>query len=500
MPSHQIPTPSARESEFAPLNRIRVETALSRYPVHRLAKHGNINIELSEANERGDITFRWEVSHNSKYGQPGPLAYKVDTLIINRRIEEASRPIPKIIKLDSLRDICRELGVNEGQATRNVKKSLYQNASAFITAKVRYKLADGTERTVEFGDTRYAVVFTGEKLPDGRTADAVYIVLHDFYREILDNVLMRPLDYDYLKKLPPAPQRFYELLSYQIYAAQKYNRRTARFAYSELCTHAPLTRHFEWHRVRSQMNKIHRPHKNSGYLAKVQYNQTTDADGHPDWLIIYTPGPKAEAEFRTFTKRGERRTLEIQQARPALSASAPAQADSNPLEWELTSRGVTASTAHELVTHYPVERITAQVEHFDWLKEKHPKKVKENPGGYLADSIRKDYAAPKGFESEADREKRKVSEKAQRQKEQEEARRKEADKHRERELARLVSERWESMTTAEQAACEAQALSEVSEEYRRQYEEAKPAAARRALMNWIRGEYLKKLIERDAAH
>ena len=106
---------------------------------------------------------------------------------MNRRIEAAGRPIPRIIRLGSLNDICRELGlVESGANTTVVKRALLQNASAYITAKIRYKSADGAERRIEVGDTRYAVVFTGETLPDGRTADAVYIVLHDFYREILD--------------------------------------------------------------------------------------------------------------------------------------------------------------------------------------------------------------------------------------------------------------------------------------------------------------------------
>ncbi|MBX6314838.1 MAG: hypothetical protein IRY99_18255, partial [Isosphaeraceae bacterium] len=65
-------------------NSIRVATALPRYPVHRLSRKGNIKINLSEANEREEPAFQWKVSYNSEYGQPGPLAYKLDTLIINR--------------------------------------------------------------------------------------------------------------------------------------------------------------------------------------------------------------------------------------------------------------------------------------------------------------------------------------------------------------------------------------------------------------------------------
>ena len=55
----------------------------------------------------------------------GPLAYKLDTLIINRRIEEAARPIPRIIRLGSLQEICRELGqIDEGKNTNQIKNAL----------------------------------------------------------------------------------------------------------------------------------------------------------------------------------------------------------------------------------------------------------------------------------------------------------------------------------------------------------------------------------------
>src|SRR4051812_23289425 len=153
-------------TELLPLNTIRVETALSRYPVHRLARKGEIKIEVHEGDR--EAALKWKVSYNSEYGQPGPLAYKLDTLIINRRIEEANRPIPRLIKLGSLRDICKELEVSEGKNKTAIKQALFQNASAFITAKIHYRLADGSERTLEAGFTRYNVVFTGEKLPDGR--------------------------------------------------------------------------------------------------------------------------------------------------------------------------------------------------------------------------------------------------------------------------------------------------------------------------------------------
>jgi hypothetical protein len=36
---------------------------------------------------------------------------------------------------------------------------------------------------------------------------------------------------------------------------------------------------------------------------KVRYEATTDADGQPDWLLHYTPGPKARAEYAAFMRQ-----------------------------------------------------------------------------------------------------------------------------------------------------------------------------------------------------
>jgi len=289
--------------DIVPLNTIRTETALSRYPVHRLAKSGIISIEIRRQGENGGSAFVWEVSYNSRYGQPGPLAYKLDTLVVNRRIEEAGRPIPKVIRLGSLREICRELGVNEGQATRDIRTSLFQNASAFINAKITYRDAAGGQRSLEAAFTRYTVILNGEMLPDGRKADGVYLLLNDVYAEVLNAAVLRPLDYDYLKELAPAAQRFYEIVSYQVYAVLRYNLPRARLLYSDFCTYSTLTRHFDYDHVKKQMYKVHKPHLQSGYLARVQMEETVDMDGQADWVMWYAPGAKAKVEYQVFTQR-----------------------------------------------------------------------------------------------------------------------------------------------------------------------------------------------------
>lgn len=450
-PANEVPH---KPLELVSLNVIRVETALSRYPVHRLARQGMVSIEIREQSPDGSSLVQWQVGHDSHYGQPGPLAYKIDTLIVNRRIEEASRPIPKLIKLGSIHDISKELGLTGGRSREHIKKSLYQNAFVSIKAKFKYRLADGTSKELEAGFTRYSVIFTGEELPDGRRADAVYLVLNEVFMQVISGAQTRPLDYDYLKDLPPASQRLYEVLSYQIYAALKYGRRQAKLSYSEFCTYAPLTRFFNWNQVRPQMARIHRDHLASGYIENVEFEQATDKAGKSDWTMSYTPGPKARAEFRAFTKKGGPRTLEVEQSFP--SVVLPSQPDVSPLEQALVDRGVTPSTAHELVCEFPAEFVATKIEHFDWLREHLPAKV-ESPGGYLRDSIQKQYGTPAKFVSKADEEARAAKQRERLQEDAKEKIQKRQEAARQKAETQAIKHFWEALTMEKQQELEREA-------------------------------------------
>ena len=404
------------QAEHPPLNRIRVETALSRFPVHRLAKKGTIAIDLSSTDGlRGD--FRWKVSYNSEFGQPGPLAYKIDTLIVNRKVDEAPRPLPEVIKLGSLREICRDIGITDHN-TDLVKQALHQNASAYITAKLTYKAKNGREKRGEIGYTRYSVVFTGEILPNGSTADAVYIIINPSYRDMLNHVEVRPLDYDYLQHLAPGPQRFYELLSFQIYGAIASARPRAKMLYSEYCRYAPHTRYLDFDHVKKQMYKLHLPHRESRYIAKVDYQECRDNEGKPDWEMLYTPGPKALTEFQAFTNR------RIQQGREPLFQTAkynqqPIQADldlgtSEEIQHhELVRRGITQKKAFELISKLQTgQELLDQLEYVDSLVAQAPRGKFHNPPGLYISVVQQNSPVPDTFISSR---KRQLAEEARQQ-------------------------------------------------------------------------------------
>jgi hypothetical protein len=129
------------------------------------------------------------------------------------------------------------------------------------------------------------------------------------------------------------------------------------------------------------------------------------------------------------------------------------------LETALIGRGVTPATAAQLAEEHPADRIRAKVEAFDWLTGRKDRRLGRNPAGYLVQSIRDDYAAPPGFEPEADRARRLEAEQGQRRA-QAEARRQDRQEERDREQAQQarIAAYWDALGPAQRETLEAQAL------------------------------------------
>jgi hypothetical protein len=242
------------------------------------------------------------------------------------------------------------------------------------------------------------------------------------------------------------------------------------------------------------MNKIHRPHRLSGYIAKVDFQQTADNDGQPDWIMFYMPGPKARAEYRVFAKRGGPNVLEIE---PPDSPPRPVLSELSELESELIQRGVTQATAAELVRNHAEEKIRAQIERLDWIVSKKPQKI-DDLAAYLVDAVRKDFAAPKGFVSKAEHHRR---DEAKRQADQQAAvtrRRKQMEEARQQEARRTADAHLQSLSPEGRAALEETVLAQVSPEARQNYENPIMARHRSMLMLAMLREYLgSRLTLRD---
>jgi hypothetical protein len=195
--------------------------------------------------------------------------------------------------------ICRGLRAADSSVLE-IKQALLQNSSAYVTLKVSYTGLDGTRRTAADHNTRYGVSFRGSTAPDGAKNEAVFITWNEPFLEILNNTRTRPLDYKYLRALPPTARRWYELMSFLFYATAKNHQPYAELRYSEYCKLAPQKRLLDRHKAQTQMGKIHRHHVASGYLEKVAYVSTVDSEGKRDWIIRYYPGRAATEEFVAF--------------------------------------------------------------------------------------------------------------------------------------------------------------------------------------------------------
>jgi hypothetical protein len=418
-PPTELPPMPDEVSGLTPLNVIRTENVVSRFPVHNLSKKGKIEIQIVKRNSQGEVEIKWEVSYNDKHGQARQLAYKLDTIVINRRIEEEGRPLPKLIRLGSLREIADRLDM--GGNTNVIKRALRQNASAFITVKVAYTNLDGTEKTLEADFTRYSVIFTGERLPDKRRADCVYLNLNDVYWTMLNEAPWRPQDYDYLKALTPAAQRFYEIVSAKFYNTFRFsNLNASKIAYSEYCAYSAQQRYFDYEHFKKQMYKVHLPHKKSGYLSDVSYESMQDADGKPDWMMRYVPGPKAKNEFEYFT--GKTSVLEtkieaanatlteksevLEAAQQTLDLEIETHADPE-LVAELFKRGIAGKQAAALLLEVrPGQDVMEQLEYADFRIASEPAGTFRNPPGFYISVIRDNVPVPENFDSSRKRRER----------------------------------------------------------------------------------------------
>jgi len=292
------------QSQKQELDIIRTDTVISRLPAHNLFGQGGMNIQINKKDAGGQTKLSWRVSFNPDVGEAGQLAYRIETLIINRRIDDAGRPVPTMIRLGSLSEVCQELGINpSGANTNSIKRALQQNAGALITANLAYKGIDGGKQKLEATFTKYSVAFRGDELPNGEKSDGVIILLNEQYRRVLNRAGTRPLDFQYLKELTPSAQRFYEIISYQIYAALKYGYPEAKLLYSDYCAYSGQPRQPSAVDMNKRMYKVHHPHIKSGYIIKVAYQATRDSEGAPDWVMSYAPGPRAVAEFERFNRK-----------------------------------------------------------------------------------------------------------------------------------------------------------------------------------------------------
>ena len=201
-------------------------------------------------------------------------------------------------------------------------------------------------------------------------------------------------------------------------------------------------------------------------------------------------------EHERFLKKGREWSVRFVQKAPAFAPALAAAAEPgpSPLVGELADRGVTRATAEELVRHRAAEAIASKIDVLDWLLEKRDKRVARSPAGYLVESIKNDYAIPRGFVPGDERRRRREAEAAvdllaaegrRRRRERDAAEKAERD---------AIAAYWEGLTPRQRAELEAAAIARADPETL-----ALEVGPFRKLGQRIRREaYIRRLLE-DAA-
>lgn len=146
------------------------------------------------------------------------------------------------------------------------------------------------------------------------------------------------------------------------------------------------------------------------------------------------------------------------------------------LETELAKRGVGLATGAELVAAYPQERVESVIELFDWYNSQ----GKEKGPGFLVAGIKsaEGFVAPKGFETKAERARRKAAADSRKQAEREIEKRREAKRRvREKRREEAFSAFWSSLDEADRRVFEEEALAQAESTKRQGYERSREVGA-----------------------
>ena len=301
-----------------------------------------------------------------------------------------------------------------------------------------------------------------------------YIIWNKVIFESFQAGYLKPLDYDLCMGLSNSTaKRMYRFLDKRFHHKPDWTFDLKEFAHE----HIGLSRNYDGpaHIKRKLLPAIAEL-ESIGFLEPMADTERFQKDGK-DWRIWLVQGGIIAAPL------------------PVLPAAATHSEPEPPLVAELASRGVTRTTAAELVRQYPAERIEANLEVFDWLAEKQDKRVARSPAGYLVKSITDDYATPKGFESKATRQARAEAKRQADQQASEQRRREREQAARDQARRQAVDAYLQRLTPAERKALEAEALARADAEARQTYEEAAPARIRASvLLGLVREHVAQELL------
>ena len=273
---------------------------------------------------------------------------------------------------------------------------------------------------------------------------------------------LKRLDVDtYFSLRSSVSKRMYRFLDKRFYHKARWQFDLTEFAHE----HIGLSRNYTPTKIKEKIQPALEELTAIGFLEPLSREERFAKAGRGNWKIILI-----------------RKSVATEQK--------PRRSELSELERELVARGVTPPKAQTLVASHAAERIRVKLEVFDWMLATKDKRVTKSPAGFLVKSIEDDYAAPKGFETRADRAKREAAKQEQERREAEAKSQQRAEQARERAVHDKVTKYWNGLTVADQKKLDAEALDQAEESLAKSYREMT------ATRNPVTGSFLKLI--RDA--
>jgi hypothetical protein len=365
------------------------------------SKKDRIEITETKETKEGKIEILWRVSRGVDSNLPSSFAHKIHKYIVEKNINSLKKPIPRLIRVGSLYQICKNLKiVQSGENYEAIKKALKDITTASIEVKgtFRQKEKNGAKKFFNGVFHLYNMVFfTNEVLPDGTKADAAYVQLNDMYVQNINNNFVVPMNYEYYHTLSGnIPSRMYELLTIWFYPALENKKNYIQKEYSELCNYFPLIRQDCKWKAKKQLKVAHQQHVSSGFLACEP--EWIDTSKKGDWLIKYHIGLKAKEWYFENNKLGylnkeikqleELPSTEDKKTKEEKNNDINNQIKNNPITLKLINFGVTASVAENLVENYNSEFIEY------WMLAINKKENIEDKAAFLVKAIKDSWGLP----------------------------------------------------------------------------------------------------------
>jgi hypothetical protein len=296
------------------------EINLLRYPFCILSNN-NLQglLEKSAQDRQSHIVYKttdpngttrvWRVRPNTELGYTTPFD-KAVLMAVLKLVTDDGFPPPQIYRLGSVRRICRALRLpDSGPNLKRIREALERISSTAIYAETFYLKTQNAywqPQTERKGGsfTLWSVFWKNDRLPNGETADTIYLQFNAPFILSLHDYYVKPIDFDYWLSLPPLAQRICELTGLKFYGMK--DSSYVAFEYGELCQALPIIRQQHVSLAQRILERAHKELKRDGWFARVDWagaKVQRTFDPKSPWVIRYYPGPRAQAELALARER-----------------------------------------------------------------------------------------------------------------------------------------------------------------------------------------------------